>query len=76
VHLSHALAFGRKIILNHLGKSDDGGQDVIEVMGDAPGKRADGFHLLSLPYLPFEPLPLGDVVPYGKYPGKTALFIM
>jgi hypothetical protein len=50
------------------GKADDGAEDVIEVVGDAAGERADGFELLRLAQLAFEflalgglPLALGDV---------------
>jgi hypothetical protein len=34
-----------------LGVAQDGGEDVVEVMGDAAGQLADGFQLLRLPEL-------------------------
>src|SRR5712692_1656854 len=37
--------------------SQDGCQQVIEVVGDAAGEPPDRFHLLSLTELLFEPLP-------------------
>ena len=48
------------IFCRHFGKTDDGGQDVVEVMGDASGKRAHGFHLLGLAELLFSLLALLD----------------
>ena len=42
----------------HLGKTQDGCEDVVEVMGDASGEGADGFHLLGLAELVFDFLAL------------------
>jgi len=44
-----------------LGKTYDRGEDVVEVVGDPAGERAQGLHLLGLAELGFEFLPLGDV---------------
>ncbi|OPZ59291.1 MAG: hypothetical protein BWY87_01078 [Deltaproteobacteria bacterium ADurb.Bin510] len=45
----------------HLGVADDGGQHVVEVVGDAAGQRADGLHLLGLHQLLLEFDLVGDV---------------
>src|SRR3990172_5004486 len=46
--------------------ADNGGQDVIEVMGDAAGKGADGFHLLHLEHLFFKFSMLRDVITHPE----------
>ena len=46
-------------LLRHLAVAEDGGQDVVEVVRDAAGQRADGLELLRLAQLRFEPLALG-----------------
>ena len=38
----------------HFRVADDGCQDIIEVMGNTPGKGSNGFHLLRLLKLGFE----------------------
>ena len=43
------------------GETDDGGEDIVEVVGDASGEGAEGLHLLGLAKLGFELLPLCDV---------------
>ena len=40
---------------------EDRGQDIVEVMGNAPGQQADGFHLLRLQELLLELLLLGHI---------------
>jgi hypothetical protein len=52
---------GIEAVEGHLAESDDGGQQVVEVVRDAAGQLSDGFHLLRLPELLLEPLQLGDV---------------
>ena len=44
-----------------VGEADDGGEHVVEVVGDAAGELADGLHLLALGELRFERALLGDV---------------
>ena len=39
-------------------KPDDGREDVVEIVGDAAGQRAEGLHLLRLAELGFDLLPL------------------
>ena len=43
----------RDIIHGHLGETQDSGQHIVEVMGDAPGEGAYGLHLLGLAELFF-----------------------
>ena len=49
--------------------AQDGGKNVVEVMGKATGKGADGFHLLGLPQLLFLVFQLGDVIEADGHPG-------
>ena len=42
--------------------AEDGGQQVVEVVGDTAGQLADGFHLLRLQELGLDPAALGDVL--------------
>src|SRR5580700_10057779 len=44
------------VLLRELAVADDGTQDVVEVMRDATGQRADRLHLLRLPQLRLETL--------------------
>ena len=44
-----------------IGKADDGGQHIVEVMRDAAGELADRLHLLALRELDFERLVLGRI---------------
>src|SRR5437879_8370601 len=41
----------RRTLLRKLPVPHDRPEDVVEVVGDAPGERPDGFHLLRLPEL-------------------------
>ena len=52
---------GIEPVERHLAESDDGGQQVVEVVRDAAGQLSDSFHLLRLPELLLEPLQFGDV---------------
>ena len=45
----------------HLAETDDGGEQVVEVVGHAAGELAHRFHLLRLPELLLEALEVGDV---------------
>ena len=47
--------------------ADDGGQDNVEIMGDASGKGAYALHLLRMAELFFELLILGDVPADAQY---------
>ena len=46
--------------------SRDPGQQVVEVVRQAPGQLAHSLHLLALPQLLLKPLAVGDVPPDGK----------
>ncbi len=64
VDLIHVLApgvIGRQIGEEQVGVSADGGEDVVEVVGDAAGEPADRLHLLRLDDLLLETAPLGGV---------------
>ncbi len=45
----------RRVLHDQARVTEDGGQHVVEVVGDAAGQLADGFHLLRLGELAFEP---------------------
>ena len=46
---------------HRFGVAIDRRQLVVEIMGDPTGEQADGFHLLRLPKLGFQTVPLGHV---------------
>ena len=57
-----AVGIGRvEAVERHLAEPDDGGEQVVEVVGHAAGELPHRFHLLRLPELLLEPLQLGDV---------------
>ena len=60
---------GADLVLEQGEVAHDAGQHVVEIMGQAPGQGADGFHLLGLPQLLFLVLQLGDVVEADGHPG-------
>ena len=41
-------------VQGHLGVTHHGGEDVVEVVGDAPGHDPDGLHALGMPQLDFQ----------------------
>ena len=49
------------IIERQLRESDNGGKDIVEIVGDAAGKRSDGFHLVGLTQLCLHLFQFGDV---------------
>ena len=51
--------------------ADHGGQNIVEIMGDAAGELADGFHLLRLAKLGFQLPALGDV---AERPDAAVIF--
>jgi hypothetical protein len=51
----------------------DGGQQVVEVMRDAPGKLTDGLHLLALNELALHRLELGRVVQHRQKRGARRI---
>ena len=51
-----------RLFQEHPGVEYDGHQDVVEVVGDTPGQLPEGRHLVLLPHLPLETLPLGEVM--------------
>ena len=53
----------------------DDRQDVVEVVGDAAGKLADGFHFLRLPQLGLELTLAGDVTADPEHRGDLAVAI-
>jgi hypothetical protein len=52
----------------------DSHEDVIEVMGNPAGQRADGFHLLGLLELGFKALRLGNVTDNRDHPNDFPFF--
>src|SRR6266446_441089 len=50
-----------EVVEEDLGVSADDGEEIVEVVGDAAGEAADGFHFLRLTELIFEDAALGDV---------------
>ena len=50
-------------LLEQFGVAGDGGEHVVEIVGDAASELPDRFHLLGLAQLGLEPLALGDVDP-------------
>ena len=61
--------------LQHLDRDQEGGQDVVEVVGDAAGQRADAFHALGTQELDFEFFPFGDVGVDDEPGFRAALFV-
>ena len=51
----------------HLAVAEDDGQEVVEVVSDAPGEVPDGLHLLGLPELHLHPVALGHVHRDGEH---------
>jgi hypothetical protein len=47
LHILTFHAIGRKIFHQHFRQTDNGEQDVVEVMGDTPRQVTDGFHFLG-----------------------------
>src|SRR5438132_4310492 len=58
--LPHGTAL-RYFIDGELREAQDSRQDIIEVMGNAPGQSANGFHFLGLAQLRFKLFAFGDV---------------
>ena len=61
-HLFQAIAHFRPglcSIATQLRIAEHGRQDIIEIMGDSPGKGAEGFHLLRLSQAVFPALSCG-----------------
>ncbi len=48
-----------------VGPQADGGQQVVEIVGDAAGELADGLHLVALGELELHRLLVGDVEGVG-----------
>ena len=57
--LAQQLVLGSQLPLDHLAVAQDRGQDVVEVVGHAPGEPPHGFHLLRLAELLLQALALG-----------------
>ncbi len=55
------MRLGSETFEEELGVAGDDHQQVIKIVGDAPGEASDGFHLLRLAQLLFESAALGDV---------------
>jgi len=51
-----------QVFLQQITVAEHGGEDVVEIMRDAAGERADGLHFLRLPKLVFEGAAFGDVL--------------
>ena len=62
MNLLKALRVGRRVPVEHgFGEAQDGGEHVVEIMGDAASEFADGFHFLRLAQLGFQALPLRKI---------------
>ena len=48
------MAVARRILTRQFGIAQNGGHDVVEVMGNATGQGADGLHLLRFTQLAFQ----------------------
>ena len=59
--------------LHHAGKAEDGGEYVVEVMGDAACELSDRLHLLGLAQLILQGLLLGDVLVQSDHAHRLAL---
>jgi hypothetical protein len=55
--------------------AEDHAQQIVEVMGDAAGQRAEGFHLLRLAQLRFEVAALGDILEGAVYARNAAIAV-
>ena len=64
----------RKNIEQKLGVAFDDHQKIVEVVRDAAGKAADGFHFLRLAELIFEELALADVLRDDEVDGAAGVF--
>ncbi|OPZ16277.1 MAG: hypothetical protein BWZ10_01488 [candidate division BRC1 bacterium ADurb.BinA364] len=51
----------RRIFAQHVGVAQHGRKDIVEIVRDSPGQRADGFHALGLPQPAFHRRLAGDV---------------
>ena len=51
----------RSQLFRQLRIAENDAEDIVEIMGDAAGKRADGFHLLRLAQLFFKFFSVGDI---------------
>ena len=63
-HLLQVLLHHRLILqaqAREVGVAEQGGEDVVEIVGNAAGQGTERFHLLGLAELAFERQPLGDV---------------
>ena len=55
------------------GVAQDATQDVVEIVGDAAGQQADGFHFLRLDEPLLQQLALGDIAHVFDHPGQFAV---
>ena len=58
LHVVAEVALRRDIFHGHFGKSDHSGKNIVEIVGDASGQGADGFHFLGLAQLSTQGFPL------------------
>src|SRR5438093_7939336 len=59
-----------------IAKTDHRRQQVVEIMGDAPGKLTHSLHLLRLGELGLQPLLFGKVDDVADRAGKDATFVL
>ncbi|MEJ2041581.1 MAG: hypothetical protein P8X55_22030 [Desulfosarcinaceae bacterium] len=65
-----------RVIEGQLGKSDHGGQNIIEIVSDPAGQPTDSFHLPGLLQLVFKVFLFGDITDHHSdlHRGTVALF--
>ena len=61
IHIFLCRTAGFQRVRDHGAKAHDHIEDIIEIVRNPPGQRADGLHLLGVTELGFKPLVLGDV---------------
>ena len=62
-----------RVVQDELAVAGDDGEQVVEVVRDAAGQHADGFHFLRLPELLLQLHPSGDIHQDGKLGGLAAV---
>ena len=76
VHIAPAPVFRREAVCGELGVAEDGGQKIVEIVGDAAGEVADGVHFLRLAELGFEDSACGVVSGDGGQLDLAVLYRM
>ena len=66
IHVAVQAAIGLQTCADQIGIQHDGGEQIVEVMGDAADQSAYRFHLLRFAELFFGVLVFGDVLDHAK----------